>query len=527
LPLCSTDAPPVHPARIEGTPSLASSLTLAALLMLALPAASSGQQAGEISRTGKPTVDNTLEAGEAEAVEPRRRLVHWNEYEGPFFTIRVGGGVLVDYVGYSQDDASQQQFDLTPEFKLRDARFLLKGRIKFKRPVTWSAGIMWDGTSQSWLIRETGIMVAVPELWGHIFLDAPRKEFSLNKVMAGYAGWTMERATIGDATIPILADGVKWLGYAPKLGLVWNLGLYGDLLSEGQSFSTYHHQVAGRLAWLPVLSENTVLHIGMSARYGQTHDDVLRLRSRPEAYPAPYFVDTEEFAAKSTKMLATEIYYRPGSLLLGSEYFVQKAEAPESGNPWFHGGDVVASWLITGEKRVYNTRGGFFHQISPTRTVFEGGPGAWELVARFSYIDLDGGTIRGGRFWRFTPMVNWHLGPCTARTCLRVRFSQSVRPRRRHPVLPVPTSTPALRKHWADAVTGAANRSVRFIAVPPVLSFVLYRGNGGWELRGMGDGPSLAAPNQSRDSHYPVPKIVPDTQPTATPRPISGLRARA
>ena len=321
----------------------------------------------------------------------------------------MGGGVLFDYAHYSQDEASRQQFELTPAFKLRDARFLLKGRIKFKRPVTWSSGIMWDGATDSWLVRETGIMVAVPELWGHLFIGRTKEGFSLNKVMAGYAGWTMERATVSDATIPILADGVKWLGYAPRLGLLWNFGVYGDWLSEGQSFSTYRRQVAGRLAWLPVLSPNTLLHIGLSARYGQPDDHELRLRSRPEAYPAPYFVETEKFAADSTKMLAVEAYYRPGPFLLGSEYFVQKVQAPKSGDPLFHGGDVVASWLITGETRAYNTGGGFFNQVSPAKTVFEGGPGAWEVLARFSYIDLDGGTVRGGRFWRLTPMVNWYL----------------------------------------------------------------------------------------------------------------------
>jgi phosphate-selective porin OprO/OprP len=25
------------------------------------------------------------------------------------------------------------------------------------------------------------------------------------------------------------------------------------------------------------------------------------------------------------------------------------------------------------------------------------------------YTDLDSGTIQGGRFWRITPMANWHL----------------------------------------------------------------------------------------------------------------------
>jgi len=59
--------------------------------------------------------------------------------------------------------------------------------------------------------------------------------------------------------------------------------------------------------------------------------------------------------------------------------------------------------------RTYNTRGGFFNAVSPARTVFHGGPGALEAVLRVSYIDLDGGSLRGGRFWRITPMVNWHL----------------------------------------------------------------------------------------------------------------------
>jgi phosphate-selective porin OprO/OprP len=35
--------------------------------------------------------------------------------------------------------------------------------------------------------------------------------------------------------------------------------------------------------------------------------------------------------------------------------------------------------------------------------------GAVELVARFSDIDLDSGKLKGGKFWRFTPMVNWYL----------------------------------------------------------------------------------------------------------------------
>ena len=379
-------------------------------LCLSAPASTRAQQTPATHPT--PTLDDTPpEAGNEELAEPARRLVTWNEYDGKHATFRMGAGFLYDYAAYTQDAKSEEQLSLSPADKVRDARFLLKGKLKLKRPISWSAGIMWDVPTRKFVFRETGVMIDVPEIFGHIFVGRTKEGFSLNKVMVGYAGWTMERATISDATIPILADGVKWLGYVPERHLLWNLGFYGDWLSEGQTFSTYERQVVGRFAWVPLMSEagGKVLHVGVSLRYGKADDGTLQLRSRPEAFPAPFFVDTGTFAVDDTKMGAGEAYYRRGPLLLGGEYFFQRADASESGNPLFHGGDIVVTWLATGETRVYNTRGGFFNQISPARPVFQGGAGAWELVGRFSYIDLDGGTLRGGKFWRLTPMLNWHL----------------------------------------------------------------------------------------------------------------------
>ena len=69
----------------------------------------------------------------------------------------------------------------------------------------------------------------------------------------------------------------------------------------------------------------------------------------------------------------------------------------------------MATWLVTGETRPYNTINGCFRDIAPLKPVFSGGPGAWELVLRYSYSDLNGGTVRGGTFGRVTPMVNWYL----------------------------------------------------------------------------------------------------------------------
>jgi phosphate-selective porin OprO/OprP len=67
------------------------------------------------------------------------------------------------------------------------------------------------------------------------------------------------------------------------------------------------------------------------------------------------------------------------------------------------------SWLITGETRGYKTAGAYFTGISPDSSVFRGGRGAWEAVLHFSYTDFDSLSLHGGKFWRITPMINWHM----------------------------------------------------------------------------------------------------------------------
>ena len=245
--------------------------------------------------------------------------------KGPYFTGRFGAGFLVDVAGFAQDEKSKQQIEMHPDERLRDFRFILGGKLfpKIERSITWSAGIMYDWPNHQWLIRQTGVMVAVPELWGDFFIGRTKEGFSLNKVMAGYDGWTMERSTISDASIPILADGIKWLGYLPKHKFIWNVGYFNDMFSNDQSFSTYSSQVVVRLVLLPILSEkeNKVLHLGVNFRCGKPAENKIRLRSRPEAFPAPYFIDTGSFQSDSTRMVGYEAYYRPNRWLFGSEYW--------------------------------------------------------------------------------------------------------------------------------------------------------------------------------------------------------------
>ena len=387
----------------------------AAILLVSVGLTSRHAPAQRPATKAAPT-DSTLAtevtAGEADYEPLRRSLLRRAEWNLGFTTLHVGGGLLFDVAAYSQDSASKEQFPaLTPQFKLRDFRFLLGGRFKTTRPFTWQAGIMYDAATSKWLVRQTGLMIAVPEIHSHFFVGRAKEGFSLNKVMVGYDGWSMERLPFTDATVPLLADGIKWLGYVPSTHLFWNLGAFMDAFSEGQSFSSYNYQFVVRAGWVPLASEDTgtLLHLGMNFRIGDADKDSLRLRSKPEAFPAPYFIDTGRFPAQSALAFGPEIYYRPGRVLLGGEYYWQRVNSPENGNPWFHGGDAVVSWITTGEVRSYNLAGNYFREVSPDSTVIQGGPGAWAPLIKFSYSNLTNGPIQGGVFWRVTPMLNWYL----------------------------------------------------------------------------------------------------------------------
>jgi phosphate-selective porin OprO/OprP len=229
-------------------------------------------------------------------------------------------------------------------------------------------------------------------------------------VSSGILLWGIERSQTLDAFVPILADGIKYMGYYPRPKVFLNLGFYGDALSEKEKFSTYNHQVVTRLGWQPILSEaeHKVLHVAVMERDAKPDEGFLREKSKPGAYLAPNFLDTGKFAADHTRTFGLRPCIAPGPWLFASEYDWQKDDALTGETPLFHGGEASIIWLITGESRPYNTRSGYFEGISPAKSVFEGGPGAVEAVLTLNYTDLDDGSFQGGKFWRVTPMASWY-----------------------------------------------------------------------------------------------------------------------
>lgn len=361
------------------------------------------------------TQGEQLEVLEADSVPETWRDKRWRLFPGKISTLKLGGGFLYEYATYSQDATAKQQTDsigntLSPAFNVRDFRITASGQLKTKRTISWKAGFMYDGPNREWLVRETGVMINTPEFWGNFFIGRTKEGFSLSKVMVGYAGWMMERQMAIDV-IPILADGIKWLAFLPKSRIFWNAGIYTNWLSKGQSFSTYKWQTAARVGWLPLHlpAEKKVVHLGINFRYGEPDNKQIRVRSRPEANPAFHFIDTGLFPSEHSVHIGAEAYYVVGSFMIGSEVYSHRFTSEAADNPRFTGGEIAAGYLLTGESRPYNTATSILGFVPVSRPVFKGGPGAWEILVRYSSLDLTSGNLSGGKFWRITPMLNWYL----------------------------------------------------------------------------------------------------------------------
>lgn len=97
------------------------------------------------------------------------------------------------------------------------------------------------------------------------------------------------------------------------------------------------------------------------------------------------------------------------------EYIQANVDTTFGGDATFDGYYILASYLLTGENRVYKNNTGVFASPVPKHNFsFKGkepGWGAWELAARFASVDLNDSLIRGGEHESITLGLNWYLNP--------------------------------------------------------------------------------------------------------------------
>lgn len=189
-------------------------------------------------------------------------------------------------------------------------------------------------------------------------------------------------------------------------------GIFGEGVNDDSNFNQ-SWGTATRVVWDPILGEDKLLHIGGAMYYRDLSkadaNSGLRFSYRPEAHiSGARLVDTGTIAgAEDLIMAGAEVSGIWGPLHAQGEFVDVTVNRDGVSDLHYDGWYTQIGYFLTGESRNYDYKNSKFKRVKPHSVVGNGGYGAWEVAARFSYIDLNGAGLEGGRERNLTIGLNW------------------------------------------------------------------------------------------------------------------------
>ena len=335
----------------------------------------------------------------------------------------LDGRIMLDTgsVSNSQDGIGQNAVYSETEF--RRLRFAVKG-IFYKN---WEGeldldfsdledGVTAPEVKDAW-VAYRGFRNTIIKVGNH------KPHFSMDEVTTSRWVNLIERSMISDVFSPGRRIGVS-VSHWSRAFMV-GATVFGD----EYNVSAADEGVSERFGWTargvyrPIVSDDgrTILHLGIALqnRPPQSDDgDRLRFRTRPESKifrvfgpddDGSRYLNTGRFDAESADTLGLEAAVKMGPFYAQAEFMktdVSEIDDDVLGDPEFSGWYVNAAYFLSGGEREYSIYDGEFGRVYPTSN-----KGAWELVARYSTLDLNdlSAGIEGGSADNFTLGVNWYI----------------------------------------------------------------------------------------------------------------------
>jgi phosphate-selective porin OprO/OprP len=347
------------------------------------------------------------------------------------FKLQLGGRAFVDYGWITQDDELRDTvFDEQSGGELRDVRLDLKGDIY--SDLFYRVEYQFSGNNGPNGFTDTYVgLKNIPYLgtatFGHF-----KEPFGLEELTSDSLVTFMERSmasTFNPARNLGLQFNNAFLGEPKKERLTYAIGAFENTDNWPSANDADEDQgaaITGRVTGLPWYVEDgrKLLHLG--AAYSHRNPDgavrnPYQLRPFFETRKTQFrWLDTEGFAGfrlgdarpDDVDLYGVEAALVYGPFSLQGEYTLDEIETTFGGDLSFGGYYVQASYFITGEHRPYKNATGVFDRVHPEKNFGWGkGPGAWELAARYSSVDLNDRGVRGGEANTLTLGVNWYLNP--------------------------------------------------------------------------------------------------------------------
>ncbi len=239
------------------------------------------------------------------------------------------------------------------------------------------------------------------------------------------------------ALAPFRQTGVMLFDTAIDQHLTWSVSGYRYLSDNfGNVYSdTGGYGFATRMTFLLHSRENRIVHFGLDYSYNEPGRDRVQYVStneffvgqNPELGPSglpvlpivaiPPFVNTGVMSAQRTHLFNVEGALAIGRLIIQSEARWAHVSLADGSTNTFPGAYVQLRYALSGDSAPYKKAGGVFGRVEPSHPadVAYHQWGAWELVARLSYLDLNGTGIPGPgrRLTDTTVGINWYLNSHT------------------------------------------------------------------------------------------------------------------
>jgi phosphate-selective porin OprO/OprP len=349
----------------------------------------------------------------------------WNRFDtGPVSGIFAAAVLLDRQHWVDQDDNSEIQVGDLKEYEvgeIRGLRFGGVGTLNFEHPWVWTVFAATHAFDKGFDVQDGDdvtlfdLRLDVP-IWRKVsFSIGKQKEpISMERMMSMVHLPMQERSAVADALLPSRNIGVVLAGTAANDRITMAGGAFNNWLDRDQpsSFEDNATQYIGRLTGVALESEDgsALLHLGLAYRYSDGVEGMV-VRTEPEFYSAPNFIESNPFAVESTETWQYEASLRRGPFWLHGEYIDTQTESSELLDPNPGGYHVTASWVLSGEMRPYNKRVGIFGRVPISRSVNQNGMGAWEISTRFSNLDTNDGLLEGGDMDIWSAGLNWWLNP--------------------------------------------------------------------------------------------------------------------
>lgn len=380
------------------------------------------------------------------------------------FKIHIGGRVQLDAIALGNSDLVLGGVGTDDAVDFRRARFRIDGTM-FKT-MSWAAefdfvnGQDYDPTNPATPINafggDVGHVPAPTDLWwafhevpyvSNIRIGSQKEPIGLEHLCSSRYLDFMERSYLQDAfTGPYnngFTPGISVYGWNDNETVTACIGAYKNVQNVFH-YDTGDNEYAltGRMTCVPYAADDDayLLHIGCGASYRGLDQQAapttgnVRIRSRASLRNGPgplnpVLADTNfsgRLFADNETLIAPEIALVNGPWLWQAEYIAgflnDTLFTPNGGatvnidQVFVQGQYVEVLYFLTGEHRVYDRHEGRFTRVTPHcnaswNTCGFKSWGAWQVGARYGFLDLNDAALQGGYIQDFTLGLNWFLNP--------------------------------------------------------------------------------------------------------------------